>query len=48
MVFLSGRLSEAGTKACGLHPQTLQVVGVGMMGHKREYNGGSIENRSLC
>jgi len=46
MVFLSDRLSEASTKAGGIHPQTLQVVGVGMMGNEREYTGGSIETRS--
>ncbi len=36
MVFLLDRLSETSTKAGGIHPQTLQVVGVGMMDNKRE------------
>ena len=46
-VFLLGRLSQVGTKAGVIHPQTLQVEGVWMMDNKREYKGGSIENRFL-
>ena len=47
MVCLSSRLSQAGTKTGGVHPQALRVVGVGRMGNKRENRGGSIENRFL-